>query len=63
VRGLEGLNAGRGLRAGTRWSGGRGSDGVEGARDGVDAVEGAGQDQVVVAVELLQTGAESAVVD
>ena len=36
---------------------------VDGAADGVDAVEGAGEDEVIVAVELLQAGGEGAVVD
>lgn len=36
---------------------------VHGARDGVDAVEGAGQDEVVVGVELLEAWGEGAVVD
>ena len=37
--------------------------GVDGAADGVDAVEGAGEDEVIVAVELLQARGEGAVVD
>ena len=36
---------------------------VDGAADGVDAVEGAGEDEVIVAVEFLQAGGEGAVVD
>ena len=64
---LEALNAGgRGFARAGREGGvggmlGRG--GVDGAADGVDAVEGAGEDEVVVAVELLQAGGEGAVVD
>ena len=37
--------------------------GTDGAADGMDAVEGAGEDEVVVAVEFLQAGGEGAVVD
>ncbi len=36
---------------------------VDGAGDGVDAVEGAGEDEVVVGVEFLEAGGEGAVVD
>ena len=37
--------------------------GVDGSADGVDAVEGSGEDEIVVAVELLQAGCERSVVD
>ena len=42
---------------------GWGRGGVDGAADGVDAVEGAGEDEGVVGVELLQALGEGAVVD
>lgn len=63
VAGLEALDAGgRGPPVpGRRRQHGRCR--VDRARDGVDAVEGAGEDEVVVAVELLQAGRERAVVD
>ena len=59
---LQALDAGRGqaarvgLRRGLR-------RGVDGARDRVDAVEGAGEDEGVVGGEVLQARREGAVVD
>jgi len=59
---LQTLEAGRGRFAVAGLLGcGRG--GVDAAADGVDAVEGAGEDQRVVAVELVEAGGEGAVVD
>ena len=42
---------------------GRGRDGVYGARDGVDAVEGSGEDERIVGSEVLEAWREGAVVD
>jgi hypothetical protein len=42
---------------------GRSGDGVYGARDGVDAVEGSGEDERIVRGEVLQAWGEGAVVD
>ena len=36
---------------------------IDGATDGVNAVKGTGEDEVVVAVEFLEAGCEGAVVD
>jgi hypothetical protein len=41
----------------------RGCDGGQGARDGMDAVKGAGQDEIVVGIELLEARRKVAVVD
>ena len=41
---------------------GRGRDGVYGARDGVDAVEGSGEDERIVGSEVLEAWGEGAVV-
>ena len=62
VTALQAFNAGGGgfAVAGEvrgEWGGG------DGAADGVDAVEGAGEDEVVVAVEFLEAGGEGAVED
>ena len=62
VAALQRLDAGGG-RFAVAGEVGRQRRGVDGAADGVDAVEGAGEDEVIVAVELLQARGEGAVVD
>lgn len=63
VRAFQTLDAGGGwFPLGAGWRRGR-RGGIDGARDGVDAVEGAGKDQVVVAREVLEAGGEGARVD
>lgn len=59
---LEALDAGGGRppRVGLC---GRRRHGVYGARDGVDAVEGSGEDECVVGSEVLEARGEGAVVD
>ena len=42
---------------------GRSRDGVYGARDGVDAVEGSGEDECIVGSEVLKAWGEGAVID
>jgi hypothetical protein len=59
---FEALDAGGGRPSRVRLYG-RSRDGVYGARDGVDAVEGSGEDERVVGSEVLQAGGEGAVVD
>jgi hypothetical protein len=62
MRRLERLDAG-GLVCAIAWRCGRGSDGGQRARDGMDAVKGTGQDEIVVGVELLEARCKGAIVD
>ena len=59
---LEALNAGGGRSPRVGLYGGS-RDGVDGARYGVDAVEGSGEDERVVGSEVLEAWGEGAVVD
>ena len=59
---FEALDAGGGRPARVGLCG-RSRDGVYGARDGVDAVEGSGEDERVVGSEVLEAWGEGAVVD
>ena len=62
MAGFETLDAGGGRPPGVGLCGRR-RDGVDGARDGVDAVEGSGEDERVVGSEVLEAWGEGAVVD
>ena len=62
MRRLERLDAGGLVGAIARRSR-RGCDGGQGARDGMDAVKGTGQNEIVVGVELLEARRKVAVVD
>jgi len=59
---FEALDAGGGRPARVGLCG-RSRDGVYGARDGVDAVEGSGEDERIVGSEVLEAWREGAVVD
>lgn len=59
---FEALDA-RGGRSPGVWLCGRSRDGVYGARDGVDAVEGSGENERIVGSEVLKAWGEGAVVD
>lgn len=62
MRRLERLNSGSGCRT-LAWRGRWRRHRVKRAGDGVDAVEGSGEDQVIVAVQLLEARRKAAIVD
>ena len=62
MAGLQAFDSSR-RRAPGVWLGWQGRGGVYGARDGVDAVEGSGEDEGVVGGEVLEARREGAVVD
>lgn len=62
MRRLERLDAG-GLVCAIAWRCRWRSDGGQRARDGMNAVKGTGEDEIVVGIELLETGCKGAIVD